>query len=510
MKNNALDRFLKDNDKIFKDRGLKHRGLPYLGRGVEKKEFSGYTKRVEEAFGLLGDGLGVLVNEKNKNKTSHYLIGGDPIEFPMFPLCKEYMEKCINRKDLYVYTSAKGDNETKGEIIEYFIREGIKSPRGLNIDNITFTMATTQAFDVIIKTIARPYDVVLMTGPTYGLFTFIPERNGVNTEILPLSQIDGWFINPKKLSKSIDNINKKLIEKYSSLKLSYQPRVVAFFNANPNNPIGSVMGNRQKELLRQIGRVCKEKGVFVIDDIIYRDLTFDRDNIALPMATMEELFDNVITITGLSKSYGLASIRAGVVLANENIIEAINNYTFHVMDSLPIIQQRALAGAFNASDKRYRCYNKYFSSIIEQYKYRLELLKALVNGVKSISNLSMKLRIERDIKKANLKNEEEVLKGIPKVDFVKGTMAQSGFFSLLDFTKLKGTKYGDRTITTEEEIFKYMYEQEKIKVLIGKSFAWSEKDKQLVVRVTFALESLELIQSLGAMNSCLRKLQEKN
>ena len=43
-----------------------------------------------------------------------------------------------------------------------------------------------------------------MTGPNYGLFTFVPERiSGATVEILPLSEEDNWYVNPKKLSKRI-------------------------------------------------------------------------------------------------------------------------------------------------------------------------------------------------------------------------------------------------------------------------------------------------------------------
>ena len=36
---------------------------------------------------------------------------------------------------------------------------------------------------------------------------------------------------------------------------------------------------KNKEILEGIGDVCLEKGVFVIDDLIYRDLTFDREEL---------------------------------------------------------------------------------------------------------------------------------------------------------------------------------------------------------------------------------------
>ena len=52
----------------------------------------------------------------------------------------------------------------------------------------------------------------------------------------------------------------------------YVPRVVAFLNANPNNPTGKVMGEKETSLLKEIGEVCLKRGVFVIDDLVYRKI----------------------------------------------------------------------------------------------------------------------------------------------------------------------------------------------------------------------------------------------
>ena len=41
-----------------------------------------------------------------------------------------------------------------------------------------------------------------------------------------------------------------------------------------------------------------------------------------------------------------------MVVANEIIIRAIRNKIFQTMDSSPVLQGRALAGAFNASERR--------------------------------------------------------------------------------------------------------------------------------------------------------------
>jgi len=500
----SLKRIIEKNPKLE----YRVRGLPNLGENLVNGQFSKEVNKIYDAFGLYGNELYVLENEKIRNISSRSLGGGSPMRTGAFPLCKEALVNLINSDELSDYPMAAGDEVSRKIILEYLKQEGFKSNSGLSEDNIIFTVSSTHAFNIISSIIARPYDVVLMTGPNYGLFTFVPERvTGATVEILPLSLEDDWYVNPQKLSRRIDEINLNLKEKYSD-SLGYTPKVVAFLNENPHNPLGKVMNEKNKEILEGIGDVCLEKGVFVIDDLIYRDLTYDRDNLAKPMASYEKYFDNTISITGLSKAYGLASIRSGMVVANEIIIRAIRNKIFQTMDSSPVLQGIALAGAFNATERRKKEYNNYFNPIIQEYKYRLELLKVLINGLDFIEDNNMRLQIEKDIRNYALGyNINQVLDGIPNVDFVNGTLPDSGFFEMLDFTGLKNkVAENGRIISNERELLKYMYEQEKIKLILGQSISWPNEE-QFIGRVTTALPREDLVEHFSAMNKCLRKLK---
>jgi len=485
------------------------RGLPNLGSREDGSQFSSEVFKIYDAFSLYGNDLYVLENDRIRGLSSRALGGGSPMRTSAFPLCKEALIDVVEQDCLSDYPMAAGDEESRIKVCEYLLREGFQSPNGLNEDNIIFTVSTTQAFNIIMKIIARPYDVVLMTGPNYGLFTFVPERAaGATVEILPLSEEDNWYVNPSKLSNRIDEINNSLRIKYGN-SLGYIPKVVAFLNENPHNPLGKVMNEKNSHILEQIGEVCLNKGVFVIDDIIYRDLTYDRSDLSKPMGTYSKYFDNTITITGLSKSYGLASIRSGMVVANEIIIRGIRNHIFQTMDSSPVLQGKALAGAFNASQKRYDEYNKFFNPIINEYKYRLELLKTLIEGIDTIEDPIVKMQIEQDVinYSKNDFNPNDLLEGIPGVSFVNGTIPESGFFAMLDYTALKNrsSDYG-RVISDEKELLKYMYEQEKIKLILGQSISWPNSE-QLVGRVTTAIPREDLVEHFGAMNRCLRKLK---
>ena len=94
-----------------------------------------------------------------------------------------------------------------------------------------------------------------------------------------------------------------------------------------DNPSSSFI-NFRMNFNQLLGEVCNSRGVFIIDDLVYRDVTFDKANLAKPLATIPGMFRNTISLFGLSKAYGLAAIRAGFVVADELIIREIINRIF--------------------------------------------------------------------------------------------------------------------------------------------------------------------------------------
>jgi len=307
------------------------------------------------------------------------------------------------------------------------------------------------------------------------------------------------------LRKKIDDINESIQKVYNRRK-GYVPRVVAFLNANPNNPTGKVMGKKQIKLLKEIGEVCLKRGVFVIDDLVYRDVVFDEENIAVPMASIPGMFRNTISLFGLSKSYGLASLRAGFVVADEVIIREVVNRTFQEMDSSPDIVGRALIGAYNSSSERKVEYDKYFSELRELYIYKYNLVKALVDGIDSIDKKYNEI-IYSNVNKILKEKTDEVLNGLP---YAKVAIdIEAGFFIIIDFTELKGMKYKGDEINSERDLLNFFYKRDRIRFLVGQSISWPYKE-ELVARVTTALDDDKLINSFADMHYSLLLLDGKD
>lgn len=509
IKSSAIDRLLQQNPNL----GERRFGLPEVGGRYDGDSFNPTVQEIADAI----EYYGFEVRDDDITTVPDIDLGsGNPTKYPPFPMAIDEMKKSLDSY-MYKYPYTEGSDEIRKVLLDYIEKEGFINTtpynysdiddKGLCVHNITFLPSTSIAFNMVVSLISKPGDVVLVTGPNYGLFTIRAERAGAEVEVLPLSKEDRWLVNPEKLANKIDEINESLQKVYNRRK-GYIPRVVAFVNANPNNPTGKVMGEKNADLLKEIGEVCLKRGVFIIDDLVYRDLTFDPQNIAKPIATIPGMFRNTISLFGLSKSYGMASLRAGFVVADEVIIRELINRIFQGMDSAPDIVGRALAGAFNVRPERDSIYQDYFSKLRTIYQEKYQLLKALVEGIDSINNSSLKNRIRSKIENqiTDSKLLKQVLKGLPYTKFPDNLEPESGFFAILDFTKVRGMKYNNTIINTERDLLTFFYRTYRTRFLVGQSISWPYPN-ELVGRVTFAIEDNLIISALSQMNQSLHLLK---
>ena len=509
IKSSAIDRLLQQNPNL----GERRFGLPEVGGRYDGDSFNPTVQEIADAI----EYYGFEVRDDDITTVPDIDLGsGNPTKYPPFPMAIDEMKKSLDSY-MYKYPYTEGSDEIRKVLLDYIEKEGFINTtpynysdiddKGLCVHNITFLPSTSIAFNMVVSLISKPGDVVLVTGPNYGLFTIRAERAGAEVEVLPLSKEDCWLVNPEKLANKIDEINESLQKVYNRRK-GYIPRVVAFVNANPNNHTGKVMGEKNADLLKEIGEVCLKRGVFIIDDLVYRDLTFDPQNIAKPIATIPGMFRNTISLFGLSKSYGMASLRAGFVVADEVIIRELINRIFQGMDSAPDIVGRALAGAFNVRPERDSIYQDYFSKLRTIYQEKYQLLKALVEGIDSINNSSLKNRIRSKIENqiTDSKLLKQVLKGLPYTKFPDNLEPESGFFAILDFTKVRGMKYNNTIINTERDLLTFFYRTYRTRFLVGQSISWPYPN-ELVGRVTFAIEDNLIISALSQMNQSLHLLE---
>lgn len=470
---------------LEKHKELEHNtiGVPYLGNKQYNLEYSSSVNDIITSYSLYTEKLFNL-EQKNTAIKNCTLDSGDPMKYKMFkPIIKE-IKKIDSRYGFYRYTKASGEIFSRERVKEYMNNFDFKNlQKPIDENNVIFTMSTTHALNLILRLIGNKNDVIIVPAPNYGIFTVICERLGMNVAYLNLDEEDNYLVNPQKLDSLIKKTNDELKAKYKNEKNI--PKVLAFLNENPNNPTGKVMGIKQKNILQSIADVCVKNSIYIIDDLVYKDLVYDLDNPVFPIGNFNNSFDYTISLYSLSKSFGGAGLRSGIVIANTYIIRGIKNLLFQEMDSTPKYLSYACSGAYNNDKSRNRYYKKYFSNLTKKYKQKYKLLEYLITGVGD-HKLLYKINKYSDIK-------YKKWGGINGIKLDNNLIPESGFFAIVDFTELISVLKLDSNIT-EEDFYKYLYINTGIKYIMGKSFGWRNK-KQYVGRINYGEEDEMIIKS---------------
>jgi aspartate aminotransferase/aminotransferase len=107
------------------------------------------------------------------------------------------------------------------------------------------------------------------------------------------------------------------------VRAAMTPRTKAVIVNSPNNPTGRVYS---PERLRNLARLCGERGVLLLSDEVYRAFAYDE-----PFCSPAEFNEEVLVFDGFSKSYGMTGWRLGFVHGPPRLIDEmtkLQQFTF--------------------------------------------------------------------------------------------------------------------------------------------------------------------------------------
>ena len=174
--------------------------------------------------------------------------------------------------------------------------EIIANYAGVNRREVIFTNGSDQGIDIIFRGMVEKGDKVIIPSPSFKMFYQSAGLQGA--KVVDTKYRDEEFLYP--LEEVLDNIDKD-----TSL-------VVV---CNPNNPTGTIV---YKEDVEKIAKKGKEFGTDVMVDEAYHEFN--------PNITSKDLinsYDNIFITRSFSKVLGIASLRAGYVLSQENNIKQL-------------------------------------------------------------------------------------------------------------------------------------------------------------------------------------------
>jgi len=217
-------------------------------------------------------------------------------------------------------------------------------------ENIVITRGSTEAIDVAIRTFCIPNkDGILVFPPTFEMYKFYADVQGVNMHTILLDENNGYSLDMKAIEMFDPNQSKLT------------------FISSPSNPLGHVFSDES------IYRVCEhfsESGLIVLDGAY---VEFDDDNIYKDILSR---FENVIMLRTLSKAFGLAGVRCGVLISSQEICQYIERvippYSFSTPAVNSVIE--------SLSDEGIKKSKKNIKLILEDRKWLSRELESL-NGV---------------------------------------------------------------------------------------------------------------------------------
>ena len=161
--------------------------------------------------------------------------------------------------------------------------------------NVLIGNGSSEVFDMIWRSFLQPGDEVIQHTPCFGIYKLRGKALGGKLVSVPMIYRDN------QLLFDADGIIKAI-----------SPKTKIIVVANPNNPTGNFMDGKDFVKIAETGLP------FVVDEAYVEYAGLAKSQVALV-----KKYKNVMITRTLSKAYGLAGMRFGYMLANEQVIAQI-------------------------------------------------------------------------------------------------------------------------------------------------------------------------------------------
>ena len=252
------------------------------------------------------------------------LTAADP-DFPSAPEISEAISSFAKDK-YYCYGPPEGLPDFKESIATYFqIKRNVPvSPAfSFPVDSAAFGIYLT------CKAFLSPGDEAIIFDPVDFLFRYSIES--VHAKAIPFAIPPGTI--------KVD---------FEELELLITKNTKMICLCNPLNPTGKVF---TKEELTQLGEIACKHQLIILSDEIWSDIVFKPAVFTSIASINEEIRNQTVTITGFSKSYGLAGLRIGAVMAHNQqhftlLMDASMHYS--TIHGVNVLSQIAATTALNS------------------------------------------------------------------------------------------------------------------------------------------------------------------
>ena len=305
-------------------------------------------------------------------------------------------------------------------------------------DQIVVSTGAKQSIANVVLSLIDPGDEVIIPAPYWVSYEEIVKMAGGVPVGIETSIENDFKITPDQLKAAINNKTKLMI--YSS----------------PCNPSGSVY---TKEELRGLADVLKDHpSIVVISDEIYEHINFT--NSYFSMAAFDDMYNQVVTVNGVSKSFAMTGWRLGYIGAPNWIASACTKIQGQFTSGASSISQRAALAAVSEDPK----------VVIPMKNAFLDRRNYMIKELRSISSFNI--------------NEPE-----------------GAFYLFPDVSAFFGKEFKGNKITNADEFCLFLLEEAKVALVTGNAFG-SPK----CIRISYAASMEELKGAIGRIKNAISLL----
>lgn len=308
-----------------------------------------------------------------------------------------------------------------------------------NAEQIVVSTGAKQSIANVVLSLVNPGDEVIIPAPYWVTYE----------EIVKLAEGIPVFI-----ETSIENDFKITA---AELENAITPKSKLMIYSSPCNPTGSLYSKEELSAIADV--VAKHPEFYVISDEIYEHINFVGHHESL--AQFDKIYDQVVTVNGVSKAFAMTGWRIGYIGAPLWIAQACTKMQGQVTSGTCSIGQRAAKAAVEADPS-----------------------------------------VTHEMREAFKKRRDLVLSLLSEMPGVKINEPEGAFYVFPEIDSFFGKSDGRYTINNADDLTMYILEEANVALVTGAAFGAPK-----CIRISYAASEEELIVAMGRIKSALEKLK---
>jgi len=232
----------------------------------------------------------------------------------------------------------------------------------------------------------------------------------------------------------------------AQLEAAITPNTKMIWFSSPCNPSGSVYSKSELRGLADV--LVKYPNIYVVSDEIYEHINYGDGHAS--MAEFEDMYNNTITVNGVSKAFAMTGWRIGYIGGPENIARACNKMQGQMTSGANCIAQRAVITALNESPSKVQF-------MIDEFKERRDL----------------------------------ILKLVGEIEGFKSNTPDGAFYIFPNITHFFGKTLRGKTINNATDFSLYLLEEALVATVTGEAFGNPD-----CIRISYAASKEQIIEAI--------------